>query len=358
MTTKLPTKEALIGFAKDLETLKQKTLAKIGQKDANYIRRILRIQRGCEVAGRSFLMVGYVPLLWIAGTVFLSISKILDNMEIGHNVMHGQYDWMNDEVIHSSSFEWDNTCDSKAWQRTHNHEHHTYTNIIGKDKDYGYGLLRLDSDTPWKFGDLFNLVKFALLSIFFQYGVGLQEIDTEGIKLGKTSWKEKKPLLFAFLHKVKRHIFRDYAFYPALGAFTGAVIPVLTGNLIANLIRNLWASAVIFCGHFPDGVHTFEIEDCENESKGQWYYRQILGSCNFKGNKLLQIMSGHLSFQIEHHLFPDIPSYRYEEIAKEVKSICEKYNIPYNNRSFTRQYFSTIKRMFNFSFPKPVFAVS
>lgn len=351
MTTKMPSKESLIGFETELEDLRIKTLADLGEKDAKHIKNIITQQRVAEIAGRVFLQFGIFPPFWLVGTTLLSLSKILDNMEIGHNVMHGQYDWMNDKTIHSSNFEWDNTCDGKSWRQTHNYEHHTYTNIIGKDRDYGYGLLRMDEESEFKFEDYFNLVKFAALSVFFQYGVGLHELESDRIESGEIKLKDKIPFLKDFAKKASRQILKDYAFFPALGMLTGSGLPVLAGNITANFVRNIWSSSVIFCGHFAEGSHTFDENDCQDESKGQWYYRQILGSCNFSGNILMHIMSGHLSFQVEHHLFPDIPSVRYPEMAKQVQAICKKYDIPYNVAPMSTQYFSVIKKMFNNSFP-------
>jgi len=138
-------------LADDLDEIKMSTLATVGQKDANYIRSIVRKQRFCEIGGRILLMLGFVqPLLWVAGVLLLGLAKILDNMEIGHNVMHGQYDWMNDKQLNSKSYEWDIACDGQSWNRVHNFEHHTYTNIIGKDLNFGYGLLRLSNDFKWR----------------------------------------------------------------------------------------------------------------------------------------------------------------------------------------------------------------
>lgn len=351
MNTHLPTKEQLAGFEKELEALRATTLSQLGEYDEKHIKRIILVQRFAEISGRGLLQFGLFPPFWLAGTALLSISKILDNMEIGHNVMHGQYDWMNDPTIHSSNFEWDTACAAKSWRRTHNYEHHTFTNIIGKDRDYGYGMLRMDENTPFKKDDYFNLLKFALLSAFFQYGVALHELESDKIKKGEIQLKDKKNFLNDLAKKSGRQIFKDYLFFPTLGAVTGATLPVLAGNAVANLVRNLWASSVIFCGHFPEGSHTFDEAECTNESKGQWYYRQILGSCNFSGSKLMHIMSGHLSFQVEHHLFPDIPSSRYEALSKEVQVICQKYNIPYNTASMPVQYTSVIKKMFRNSFP-------
>jgi NADPH-dependent stearoyl-CoA 9-desaturase len=348
----IPTKEDLVGFEQELNALRADILSKIGQEDANYIKRIVAIQRTSEIAGRAFLQFSILPPFWLAGTALLSISKILDNMEIGHNVMHGQYDWMNHPTLHSSQFEWDNTCDGESWKRTHNYEHHTYTNILGKDRDYGYGVLRIDEDSPWKWDDIFNLGKFGLLSAFFQWGVGVHEMESDRIQRGEVTFAEKVPVLKDFLKKAGKQAFKDYLFFPALGTLTGSTLGVLTGNIAANFVRNIWSSAVIFCGHFPEGVHTFDEKECENESKGQWYYRQILGSCNFTGGHLMHVMSGHLSTQIEHHLFPDIPSSRYEEMSVQVKAICEKYGVAYNEAPFHQQYFTVVKKIIKNSFPK------
>src|SRR3712207_9252083 len=70
-------------------------------------------------------------------------------MEIGHNVMHGQWDWMNDPDIHSSSWDWDSASTAEAWKHSHNYVHHTYTNIRGKDKDLGYEIMRIDPHQKW-----------------------------------------------------------------------------------------------------------------------------------------------------------------------------------------------------------------
>jgi fatty acid desaturase len=141
LATNRPDGETLKAFENDLNKIREDAMSKVGEKDARYIQRI------SDMAGRLSLVLGFFnPLFWGAGIALLALSKILDNMEIGHNVMHGQYDWMNDPHINSRKFDWDIWGDGESWKRYHNHEHHTYTNIIGKDRDYGYGLLRLSDD--------------------------------------------------------------------------------------------------------------------------------------------------------------------------------------------------------------------
>jgi linoleoyl-CoA desaturase len=107
-----------------------------------------------------------------------------------------------------------------------------------------------------------------------------------------------------------RQFRRDYLAWPlAAGVlalvFTGSpstagqwALAVLAGNAVAGLIRNFWAFAIIFCGHFTEHIYTFAKNSTEGESKGQWYLRQILGSSNIRGGRLLHLMSGNLSHQI------------------------------------------------------------
>jgi linoleoyl-CoA desaturase len=128
------------------------------------------------------------------------------------------------------------------------------------------------------------------------------------------------------------------------------------GAGIANLTRNVWAFSIIFCGHFPDGVSQYTEEEIEGESRGEWYVRQLLGSANIDGPPLLHLMTGNLSHQIEHHLFPDLPSNRYAEIAPRVRDLCERLGLPYNSGSLVGQTVGTWKRVVRMALPPNPFA--
>ncbi|WP_152205151.1 fatty acid desaturase family protein [Marinobacter changyiensis] len=343
------TPEQLDNLEQDLNAIRDEVLADVGDRDARYIRRIIRLHRGLEVGGRALMPLGFIPPVFAAAVASLGLSKIIENMEIGHNVMHGQYDWMNDPALHSQTYEWDNTCTGDSWRRTHNYEHHTFTNIIGKDRDYGYALLRLSDDEKWKPAHSLQFINYVLLSVFFQWGVGLHELEFDRLRRGEIKISDKKQFLKEFFRKGGRQAFKDYVFFPIV---TLPVAPVvLAGNVGANLIRNLWASSVIFCGHFTQDAETFTEEECDNGSKGQWYLRQLTGSSNFTGSKLMHMLSGHLSHQIEHHVFPDIPAHRYREISPKVQAVCKKYGIHYNTGSFARQYGTVVKRIVQYSLP-------
>ena len=345
MTTKYPTltRPQIEAFQAELDTLRDAVKADLGERDARHIRKMVRTARGSAIAGRSLLAFGFDPISFVLGVAALANAKILENMEIGHNVMHGQYDWMNDPSLDSQTYEWDTVCDAGQWRHSHNYLHHTYTNILGKDKDVGYGLLRIAQEQYWSPKHAIQPLSNIALSVLFQYGVGVHDVDWQAALKGKISRKELAEQMRPFLKKTAKQWFKDYLFFPALAFWN---FPrVFVGNLAANLIRNIWSNVIIFCGHFPEGTRVYTLEETANETRGDWYLRQMQGSANIEGGRLLYIMSGHLSHQIEHHLFPDIPAHRYPEMAPQVRAICKKYGIPYNSRPFLRQYGTVLKRI-------------
>jgi fatty acid desaturase len=343
------TPEQLEAFGQELDAIRARVVADLGERDADYINNVIRTQRGLEVAGRGLLFFGLLPPAWIGGTAALALSKILDNMEIGHNVMHGQYDWMKDARLDGKSFEWDTACPGDQWRHSHNYMHHTHTNIVGKDRDIGYGILRMSEDQPWHSYYLGNPLYAALLAIFFEYGVALHDLEAERIATGETTLAEKRGMLKDIWAKVRGQALKDYVLFPLL---SGPSFPlVLAGNATANLARNLWSFTIIFCGHFPDGTQEFTQEEAANETRGEWYYRQMLGSANLTGGKLFHILAGNLSHQIEHHVFPDLPAHRYAEISIEVREMSERYGIPYNTGPLHRQFGSVVRKIVKLALP-------
>jgi NADPH-dependent stearoyl-CoA 9-desaturase len=351
MSTASPTltPKQLEAFGAELDAIRARVVADLGERDASYINRVIRTQRGLEVTGRGLLMLSFLPPAWLGGTVALSLSKILDNMEIGHNVMHGQYDWMNDPRLDGKRFEWDCACPGEQWRHSHNYMHHTHTNVVGKDRDIGYGILRMSEDQPWHPYYLGNPLYATLLAVFFQYGVALHDLEVDRLAAGEGSLREKRRMMREIWGKVRGQALKDYVLFPAL---SGPSVPlVLAGNASANLARNLWAFMIIFCGHFPEGTQEFSEQEVENETRGQWYYRQLLGSANLTGSRLFHILSGNLSHQIEHHLFPDLPAHRYAEISREVRDICERFGIPYNSGPLHRQFGSVVAKIVRLALP-------
>ena len=338
----------------ELDAIRQDIEESRGVRDARYIRRTIAAQRALEVAGRLLLLRSSKRSFWWAGASTLGVAKIVENMEIGHNVMHGQWDWMNDPEIHSSTWEWDMSGASKHWRFTHNFMHHKYTNILGMDDDVGYGVIRVTRDAKWRPFNLYgNLLFNTLLAIGFEWGVGLQHLELGKIFKGRDDRKATMVRVREFGVKASQQLTKDYIAYPAITSLSpGATFKsTLKANAVANVIRNVWSNAVIFCGHFPDGAEKFTKTDMVGESRGQWYLRQMLGSANFNSGPVLRFMSGNLSHQIEHHLFPDLPSNRYAEISIRVRALCEKYDLPYTTGPFLVQYAKTWRTIAKLSLP-------
>ena len=183
------TPQQLDAFGAEMDAIRQRVIGQLGDEDAAYIRSIVKTQRKFEIAGRALF---YLPPAWPLAVAALSVSKILDNMEIGHNVMHGQYDWMGDPGLNSRIYEWDNVCPSSQWKYSHNYIHHTFTNILGKDRDIGYGILRMDEDQKWRPYYLGNPLYATLLMLGFEWGVMLHDLEIERIVAGERTWAETK----------------------------------------------------------------------------------------------------------------------------------------------------------------------
>ncbi|MDT4913023.1 MAG: NADPH-dependent stearoyl-CoA 9-desaturase [Pseudonocardiales bacterium] len=336
------TDEQLEEIGKDFDALHDEVFSDLGEADARYIRNMIMLHRRLGVMSRALLIFSrYKPAL-VLGTAGLSVAKILENMEIGHNVMHGQWDWMNDPAIHSSTWDWDTASPAAAWKHSHNYVHHTFTNIIGKDKDVGYEIFRVDARQRWHAGYLLQPVANLVLMAAFEWGVALHDLDFEKIRKGEKSKKQVWDELKGIGQKARRQILKDYIAYPALSGRSGYKT-TLKANAVANLVRNVWSNAIIFCGHFPDQTFMFTEEEVENETRGGWYVRQLIGAANIDGGPLFHVMAGNLSFQVEHHLYPDMPSSRYQQIAPRVREICEKYGLPYNTGPLRKQW-GTVQR--------------
>jgi fatty acid desaturase len=335
----------------ELDAIRQEVLDSRGASDAAYIRRVIDVQRRLELGSRAVLLLSTFPPAWVLGTVGLSVAKILENMEIGHNILHGQWDWMRDPKIHSTTWEWDMASPAAQWKHSHNELHHTYTNVIGKDNDLGYGIMRVDEDQRWHPVYLAQPLWNFVNACFFEYGIAAYDLE-----LGKnlaTAERRKNPAFRArgkaVLKKIRQQMTKDYVVHPLLSG--PSFLPTLAANATANVVRNLWSHSVIMCGHFPEGVQTFEKRSIDGETRGEWYLRQMLGSANISGSKAMHLMTGNLSHQVEHHLFPDLPSKRYAEIAPKVRDLFDRYGLRYHSAPLPRQVASAWHKVFRLSLP-------
>jgi fatty acid desaturase len=344
------TPQQIEDLGREFDAIHDEVFADLGDRDRRYITSMIEMHRRLVVLGRILLFASRHKPAWIAGTSLLSLAKILENMEIGHNVMHGQWDWMNDPQINSSTWDWDSASTAEAWKHSHNYVHHTYTNIRGKDRDLGYEIMRIDPHQKWHpvylAQPLYNLV----LAAFFEWGVATHDLDFEAIRKGEKSKEAVRRELKGMAGKARAQIVKDYLAFPLLSGRRGFK-STFKANFTANVVRNVWAYAIIFCGHFPDQTYTFGQDEVADEERGGFYVRQLLGAANIEGSPLFHVISGNLGYQVEHHLYPDMPSTRYAEIAPRVKDICERYELPYNTGPFLKQLGSVQRTILRLAFP-------
>ncbi|MBY8863458.1 fatty acid desaturase [Nocardia sp. CA2R105] len=334
-------------LGRELDEIRQDIEDQRGTRDANYIRRAIAFQRVLDAVARVTIGVSRGRLGWILGTIGLAVAKSVENMEIGHNVCHGQWDWMNDPEIHSTTWEWDMAGLSSQWRYGHNYRHHVFTNVLGLDEDIGFGLMRVTRDQRWRPYMLVQPLQNLLLAATFEWGVAIHGLDVEWARA--RSGADKLTQARALIGKIARQVGKDYVLLPALSGRGWR--RTLTANVSANVLRNLWAYVVIFCGHFPDGAEKFTATVVDRETRPEWYLRQMLGTANFDAGPVLGFLSGNLCYQIEHHLFPDLPSNRYGEIAGRVRALCDKYDLPYTSGPLLRQYLLTLRTIHKLALP-------
>ena len=398
------TPEQLEGLAREFDAIRDRVTGELGERDRRYIEAMIEMQRRLAVMGRVGLLLPRFRPLAVGAASALAAAKILENMEIGHNVMHGQWDWMNDPRIHSSTWDWDTASTAEAWKHSHNYVHHTFTNIRGKDKDLGYEIMRIDPHQKWHPVYLLQPFYNLILAGLFEWGVALHDLDFEAIRTGQKSMRRVRHELKGIGGKARDQVVKDYIAWPLVSALASAAVgatveatkpepsrPAVpfagmlgkrnswrwasgggrlgrvarraladgtqayrrtaTANAYANLARNFWSYAIIFCGHFPDQTYTYSPGEVEDETRGGWYIRQLTGAANIEGSPLFHVASGNLGYQVEHHLFPDMPSTRYAEVAPQVKDICERYGLPYNSGPFFEQLGMVQRTILRLAFP-------
>jgi fatty acid desaturase len=334
-------------LAAELDTIRRDVEESRGAEDHQYIRRAIAFQRYLEAAARLTIFASRGRLGWSVGTAALAVAKCVENMELAHNITHGQWDWMNDPEIHSSTWEWDMVGPSAHWMSSHNFKHHKFTNVVGVDDDLGFGVMRVTRDQEWRPGNLLQPLRAVLLAVLFEWGVAMHGLYA--VQGRETTEAAKSAHTRTMIRKMVRQASKDYLVFPALSHRRWR--RVLGANVVANGLRNAWAYIVIVCGHFADGAEKFSESVLQDETKPEWYLRQMLGTANFRAGRVLAFMSGNLCYQIEHHLFPDLPSNRLPEIAERVRALCITYDLPYTTGSFIRQFLLTVRTLCKLALP-------
>jgi linoleoyl-CoA desaturase len=297
-----------------------------------------------EIVGRALIHFSFDPVTFLLGVGALWIHKQLQATEIGHMVLHGVYDGLpGAEGFRADAFAWDTPIDEGVWHRGHNVKHHGGTNVAGYDPDIRFGPVRLTGQTPhhWvhrlqlpatlfllfpNFAFMMNLHFSGLLEAYDLNGRpgGLDFLPDRSRASVRAAWRKA-------LRKYAPYYLKNYVFFPALaGPFFWKV---LLGNWLAEVLRDVYSAATIFCGHVGADVRTFP-HGTRARSRGEWYAMQVEATSDFEVGAPWSILCGGLERQIEHHLFPKLPSPRLREIAPEVRAICARHGVAYRSESW------------------------
>jgi linoleoyl-CoA desaturase len=284
----------------------------------------------------------------------------LETIEIGHSALHGAWDGLEEAGdFHSAQFRWDTPVDEASWKREHNVLHHQYTNVVGRDPDLNYGPLRVSEDTTWTWYHLVQVGQFfwtapAFLWMIAVHATGLTDLahpsgdHTYAPVLPDRSPRTILGAVYATARKAVPYWLREFVFWPALaGPFWWKV---LGGNVLADVIRNVYSCATIYAGHFGDDLE-YRATDFRPGSRGRWYRMQVEAAHDYAVPSVVSLLCGALDYQIEHHLFPKLPPNRLREIAPRAEAICDRYGAPYNRNGWAENLGGALKRLARMSLP-------
>jgi fatty acid desaturase len=371
-TTSSSDAERIRSFGAAIDGIRKRTKAKVGQEDLRYIRRVDRISRAAELVGRTLIAVSPGPLLFSAGVASLWVYKQLQATEIGHAALHGAYNRVEGAgKFHSKRHRWQVPIDEESWIRGHNGRHHGLTNVAGHDADIHFGPVRLTEHTPHRRTHYFQL-PFTLFILFPNFGAlmnlhftGLTDVwsgngrESEYDFIGERTPETVRDAYRRAFRKYLPYYAKEYLMWPGLAllAFGWVLGPVvfvksLLGNWLAEKLRDLYSAATIYCGHVGEDTAAYP-EGTLPASKGERYLMQVEATNNFRVPWLVSVFCGALDLQIEHHLFPTLPTNRLREIAPEVRATCEAHGVNYRAASWPRTLYRALAQVARLSFRLP-----
>lgn len=241
--------------------------------------------------------------------------------------LHGCYDGLPDTARYQSEdFRWKAPIDEDGWKTGHNLRHHQFTNVAGKDPDLDFGMLRLSARIPWK--PVHALQPLTNYFTWLGFASAINMHVTGVLSLIGQEAGEPAPKRTAF-NKWLRYYGREYGLFPLLA---GPFFPkVLLANALSELGRDVYAAAIIYCGHVGTDDYA---GDYEPATRADWYVMQAEAARDVNVPRWVSILCGGLDLQIEHHLFPRLPPNRLREIAPRVRELCAKYGVRHRSDSW------------------------
>ncbi len=351
-------------FARDVQALRHELMADLGPAELAHLRKMARWGRLCTV-------FGYL-LAWLPNPIsvlLLSLGNVARWTMVAHHVLHRGYDRIAETPPHfrSSHFasgwrrwiDWMDWIHPRAWVHEHNHLHHFH---LGEYQDpdlvehNSWILRRRWLPRPLKWLLIAILMMSWKLSYYAPntWWAWRQQLRLRRVKQQGTDQPDLPGMADAwrllypgervvvpvsarswgfYLHCVLPYAVLRFGLIPALFLPLGtwAWAAVLLNTLLAELLANAHAFLIIAPNHAGADLYRFE---GPAKDRGEFYLRQVLGSANYPGGSdLRDFLMGYLNYQIEHHVWPDLPMLKYRQAAPKLRALCARHGVPYVEES-------------------------
>jgi len=346
----------------DIEAIKE-TIGNPSEEDFKHLLKMERWGRIATFSGYGLIVVLSLMellmpvstlLFWslaLLSALLISTGNVSRWANVTHPILHGAYDKVPNvpyrytrKGFASGSrryLDWLDWIKPEAWSYEHNIMHHYH---LGEEDDpdcvqRNAKWIHQSSMPMW----LRYTIAYVFMGMwkFLYYAPNtLRILDNkkrkkdEKLEIHHLEWNPKKENGFElWMDYILPYAIIKFIAIPALFIPFGvsAVFTALMIILIAEYMTNLHSFIVIVPNHSAEDIYMF---DKPSQGDGEFYLRQIMGSVNYNtGSNLIDFMHGWLNYQIEHHLFPNLPLSQYQKMQPIVKEICKKHNLEYRQES-------------------------
>lgn len=363
-----------VQLQKDIEEIKT-NLGPVGQEDFQHLLKLERWGRTFTFSG--FFMIYVVTALelsiglstfgfWTLGVIaaiLIGVGNAARWANIAHPILHSAYDKVPNIPLEYTKagfargkrryIDWLDWIKPQAWEYEHNIMHHYH---LGEDEDPD----QVERNLQWLIKSKTPMfIRYAIIYIFaFVWKPVYYAPNTLRILENKERRKKRLPEITDYElspftkngAELWRHFYLPYGlfqfiFLPLLFLPLGteAVFSAFIILLMAEAYANLHAFVVIVPNHSAEDIYAFSEP---HKSQGEFYLRQIMGSVNYNtGTDFIDFLHGFLNYQVEHHLFPNIPHSYYQKMQPLVKEVCKKHNLEYRQESVFKRVFMSIDLM-------------
>ncbi len=220
---------------------------------------------------------------------------------------------------------------SKRWIEGHVYAHHANPNVVGIDDDIELvpfaRLAPSQKRRPWHaFQQYYMWALYTVTTTWFIFG---DVVSTVRASFEKDRFR-KSPSAIDYLILAASKILFGLAFF---------VVPlllhpwwiVLIGAITVLALSGFLLGIVFQLAH---AVEEAEFDNVTDREKVRWHEWQVRATVNFCHQgavaRIITWYTGGLNFQVEHHLFPELPHTIYPKISPIVMETFDEFGIRYN----------------------------